>query len=335
MKTVAEVIELIERAPSEADAGGIAQRFRDVLAPPEATQQLLQRLDDRRYTAQRHRQVYALIDQMRREHAVQLTFDLEAATQAVLNASSLSELFGVTHQHPIIFTAPFLNTLAVLRNEAVKQQEVYTAGLIQSRRDIAAIQLAQLQGLKLDEASLRSLVFQLLEARSFHDLLALIGDNPLVLAEAFDSVLTEMAKEGAQQGQTKLPQVARLRLAVIAGLRNVVETVVKKREAAGGPDDAAKELGQALEADKFLAVVARYPFVLGEDFGAILAREINHAKVDGDDKAVQGLERRVEHLRLIARIVTRLGDVPAFVGGGDSTPSTDKITPPNSAPPTA
>ena len=74
----------------------------------------------------------------------------------------------------------------------------------------------------------------------------------------------------------------------------------------GGPHAEVFALDEAGDAEQFLLAVAKHPFVLGEDFAKIAADQVERCRTDGDEKAAQGLERRIGHLQCIGQIVHNL-----------------------------
>jgi hypothetical protein len=124
--------------------------------------------------------------------------------------------------------------------------------------------------------------------------------------DAFQAILTGVLKEEGARTARGLDVIVKFRNRIIEGIRDIIESVVLKREAEGGPDEAVEALNKSQEADQFVRTVARFPFVLGEDFGQIIEREIGKAKLDGDNAAIEGLERRRGHLELLGQIVQQL-----------------------------
>lgn len=304
---VSEVMKLLETVSTLDEVEGLVERYREVLTTPKVTQILIDRLEEERERLRSWKSVRELIVQKRREVVGELHSQIEAAVHAVLQAEGIDALNDVIKMHPAIYTANFLNAFSNLGHQARAQGEDYTARLIESRlRHLQMIQLASLQELPLTETNLRTIVFQILEARNLRDLLERIEEYPVSLSEAFVDVLTDMAREGAIKGNDALLVVGELRKAVLERVRRIIETVVTGTAAEGGPEQAVAELGKAQDAENLLDVCARYPFVLGEDFGGVMERELNLARADGAMDAVKGLERRIGHLEMIGRIVTKL-----------------------------
>ncbi len=306
-QTVGQVVDLIESVKSDEEVAGIVARYADKLTGEDGAKLLVKRLDERREAFNRWKALRATIDHLRMRQSAGVRHQLEAATQAVVAAEGLEALAKVAKEHPVVFTGTFLSSLMELHKAALAADETYTAEMVQNRLGhLQAIQLGGLGQVELTQEGLRTLVYQVLEARNFGDLLGLIAQDPIVLSSSFESIMETVGQEGAKQGQPSLPKVVALRLAVTRGVQRVVERIVSKRAADGGADEAVAAFGEAKDAEQFLAVVARFPFVLGEDFGMALDREIHNAKIDGQKDAVAGIERRKSHLGKIGDVVTKL-----------------------------
>lgn len=306
-QTINQILDLIESVGSDEEVAGIVARYRDRLIDDDGTKSLIERLDSRRELHNRWKGLRAMIDHLRVRQSAAVRHQLEEATQAVIEAEGIEALGRVAERHPVVFTGTFLSSLMELHGAALQAGEDYTARMVQSRlSSLQMLQLAAMSRADATESGLRSLVYELLEAPSFGELLELIRDNPLCLASAFEAIMTRIGQEGASDGKRTLPKVVELRLAVTRGLHRVVETIVAKRPAVGGPDEAVEAFNRAKDAEQFLSVVARFPFVLGEDFGRILDREIQLAQADSQADAAAGIERRQGHLRTIGEIVSKL-----------------------------
>ena len=310
-KSISEILSLIESVSDAEDASGVASRFVDQLAEPKGTQALVERLDERRELLGRWKGLAHLCEQVRVRESAAIRGQLEAATQAVLAAEGLEALLEVVKEHPLVFTGAFLHSLVQFQQQASQKGDEFEARLVQNRLGhLQLIQLAQMSNFELTKKNLLELSFTLVEAASFGDVLDLVLDHPIVLADAFDTVFNELMESAKATGEARLEKVARLRVAVFRALRSVVETVVAKRPAEGGPASAVEALNQAVDAEQFLLTVARFPFVLGEDFGVIIAREMANARDENDTQAVAGLERRLGHLNRIGSIVAKLTGHP-------------------------
>ena len=310
-KSISEILNLIESVRDAEDAAGVASRYLDQLAEPDGTDALIARLDQRRELLGRWKGLVHLCEQVRVRESAAIRGQLEAATQAVLAAEGLEALVEVVHEHPLVFTGAFLHSLVQFQQEASKLGNEFEARLVQNRLGhLQLIQLAQMSDFELTKKNLTELSFDLVEAKSFGDVLDLVLENPIVLADPFDTVFSELVESAQATGEGRLEKVAKLRIAMFRALRSVVETVVSKRAAEGGADSAVEALNQAADAEQFLLTVARFPFVLGEDFGVIIAREMANARSENDTKSLQGLERRMSHLNRIGSIVARLTGHP-------------------------
>ncbi|MBN1947354.1 MAG: hypothetical protein JW797_16915 [Bradymonadales bacterium] len=302
-----EVFKILETVADRDALRGMVGRYADQLATDEGVNALIERLDTRRRALNRWNGMHALVDNLRWQKQADMRHDLETATQSVLRAENVAELAVVAKNYPIVFSSSMLISLKMLQEESAKMGDSYTASLATNRlRNLQMIHLATAQGMELNRDNLRILVTRILEAESLRDLLELIEANPVVLAEAFDVIFTEMGQEGARLGKHNVPKVAKLRLDVLNGIRRIVEAVVKKQEAEGDIDAAVAELNTAAQADHFLDVVARYPFILGEDFQTILQNEMEKARDAGEEKAASGIFKRMGHLTVIGNIVVNL-----------------------------
>jgi hypothetical protein len=306
-QTAKEVLDMIEAVAGDEDIAGLVTRYRDLLVPPEGTSALLARLTERREQLRAWEGVANLLRLVRMQKVADQRHELETATSAVIQADGALALAEVVKQHPVVFSGSFLNSLHLLRKQARDAGDVASAELIENRlRHLQLLMLAQRQGLEITREKLRTIVHQVLEARSFGDVLERIEEYLITFSEAFDGILRVIAREGAKTGDAKLPEVAELRIAVLDGLRMVVEAVVRGQATTYDVDAAVEALTEATAADKFLQAVARFPFVLGEDFGRAMERELERARTEADETATRGLERRRGHLQAIARIVAAL-----------------------------
>jgi hypothetical protein len=253
-----------------------------------------------------------LIKRVHMQDAADARHELETTTQAVLNAEDAVSLAKVAKEHPIVFTGTFIHTLIQLQREAKSVDDQEAVHLLNNRlKHLQMLQLALIQNVEVTQQTLTTIVYQVLEARSFGDLLDRLLEYPITFSEAFDDILRDLAVvAGRSQADPSLPRVAELRIDVLRGLRAVVETFVHRRPAKGGPDDAVAALLKANQGDKFLHAVADFPFVLGEDFTAILDRELERARTEADENAVKGLERRRAHLQRVGEIVQKLTSDP-------------------------
>lgn len=315
IETLTDVFKLIEKVKGEDEIEGIVARYAEQLTSEEGSQKLVDRLELRREELRQWQAVVELIKHLRMRQAASVRHELETATSKVITAEGAPALAEVAKEHPVVFTGSFIHTLIELQRDAVKRQDVYTARLIASRLNhLQLLQLASLQGLEVTDRNLRDVVYLVLESSNFSDLLENIRNNPVVFSEAFDHIMTDIGKEAVAQGDKSIPKVTKLRIAVLKGLRKVLETVVTKRPAVGGPSDAVEELNGIVDAEQFLDVIARYPFVLGEDFGVIIAREMANAKIEGEAAVLDGLTRRMGHLKTIGEIISRLSSQAETAG---------------------
>ena len=310
-KPINEILEMIESVSDAEDAAGVASRFIDQLAEPKGTQALVDRLDERRELLRRWKGLFHLCEQVRARESAAIRGQLEAATQAVLAAEGIEALVAVVKEHPLVFSGAFLQSLVQFQRQAAESGNEFEARLVRNRLGhLQLIQLAQTFDFELTRKNLVELSFRLVEAASFGDVLDVILSAPIVLADAFDTVFNELVESAKATGEARLEKVATLRVAMFRALRSVVETVVAKRPAEGGPASAVEALNEAKDAEQFLLTVARFPFVLGEDFGVIIAREMATARGENDMKTVEGLERRLGHFRKIGSIVAKLTGEP-------------------------
>ncbi|MCA9564825.1 MAG: hypothetical protein KC561_15115 [Myxococcales bacterium] len=311
---MSEVLNLIENAHEEEQLLGVVQRYLDHLTTEDGAAALTARLDERRRELQQWNAVVALINQLRQRESAAIRQAMETATSLIIKATGWAELAGVAKEYPVVFTGSFIGSLIELRKMAATEGDTYTAQLIGNRLGhLQLLQLAQLQGLDVSEKSLRDIVYAILEASSFGDLLKTIRDNPVVFADALDETLHRISEEAKAEGDKSVPKVAALRMDVLKGIRSVLEAVVTQRAALGGPEDAVSALANAGDAHRFLLTVAQYPFVIGEDFGLVMARELEAAEMEKDEQAAEGIRRRMSHLGLIGDIVAKLTNM----GGGD------------------
>lgn len=306
-KSTNDILNMIEAVPDTEDAAGVAMRFIDRLATEAGTAALLERLDQRRGLLSRLRGLLHLIDQVHARANASMRGAMETATQAVLAAEDIEQLAAVVDKHPVVFMGSFIHTLVTLQQRAVEEGETFTAELVRNRLShLQMIQLARITDFECSRKNLANLVVDMVEAKNFTEVLDLVLAHPLVLADAFDIAFVDL-HEAAQAGsKDRLEKVAKLRVAMLSALRDVVAAVVMKKEAKGGPDSAAEALGKAKDAEQFLRTVANYPFVLGEDFGVVIARELERANEEGDSTAAAGLERRAGHLQRIGGIIELL-----------------------------
>ncbi len=306
-KSVTEILDMVEAVSDREDAAGVAARFIDQLSDKKGTDLLLARLDTRREELRKWKGMIHLMEQSRNRMAGAVRSQLEEATQLVLAAEDLEDLAEVVEKHPIIFTGNFLNALVQLQAKAAAEGEEFTAKLVQNRLGhLQLIQLAQVSGFTINKANLRDLVVDLVEAQSFSEVLGLIKDKPVVLGDAFDRVFMSLNDAAESMKRDKLEKVTGLRVAVFRALRQVVAVVVGQKASSEGPESAIKALDEAGDAEQFLLAVAKHPFVLGEDFAKIAADQVERCRTDGDEKAAQGLERRMGHLQCIGQIVHNL-----------------------------
>lgn len=311
-KSIDEILNLVESVLSDADVAGVVARYQEEFVSDEGVTKLVERLDERRYGLRRWEGIVNLIKRVHMQDAADTRHELETSTQAVLQATDAIDLAKVAREHPVIFTGTFIHSLIELQKEAKAADDDEAVYLLNNRlKHLQLLQLALIQDLEVTAENLRTIVYQVLEARSFGDLLDRFLDYPITFSESFDEILRDLANEAARsEADPKLPRVAELRIDALRGLREVVETFVHGRPAKGGPDDAVAALIKANQADKFLHAVADFPFVLGEDFTAIMERELERARTEADENAVKGLERRLGHIQRIGEIVEKLTGDP-------------------------
>jgi hypothetical protein len=307
-KSIDEILNLVESVSGDEDVGGVVARYLNELVSPAGAEALVGRLDQRRDGLRRWEGIVNLVKRIHMQDAADTRHELETSTQAVLQAEDAIALARVAKEHPIVFTGTFIHSLIQLQREAKAADDDEAVHLLNNRlKHLQLLQLALIQNLEVTRKNLSTIVYQVLEARSFADLLDRFLEYPITFSESFDEILRDLAAEaGRTQADPTLPRVAELRIDVLRGLRSVVETFVHKRPAKGGPDDAVAALIRANQADKFLLALADFPFVLGEDFTAVLERELERARTEADENVVKGLERRMAHIQRIGEIIQKL-----------------------------
>jgi hypothetical protein len=306
-RSTSNILDMIEKAPSNEDASGIVRRFADRIVTRPGIDALVAKLNERREVQRKWKALVAMVEHLRVRQVAAAKHTIEALTGLVLAAEGLVGLAKVAKSNPEVYSAAFLTALNALAGRAVTEGEDYTAKLINNR--LSALQLlglAKVTDFEVTFESLRTVVYQILEARGLKDLFERILEYPVTMAHAFDEVLSELGKIAVRDKHLSIPKITKLRISVLNGLRTILEAIVLKKEAEGGPEDAVKALTQVTDADDFLAVVARFPFVLGEDFGGILEREARNARADSDKDTALGIERRKSHLEIIGQIVGKL-----------------------------
>ena len=277
---------------------------------PETALAFIERLDERRERLRQWTVLSAYIGQRQLLRSAAVRADMEAVAQELLKAGDLKDLVAVVERNPVVFTGSFLGCLTQIKGAAEKEGDIVTATVISHRLEsLQLIQLANLQDVDISHSALQELVIELLDSRDLSDLLELVSRRLVLLSGAFERVLRQTADD-LEKEQPTVPQIIELRISVLSGLRDIITALGNPEALKSNSGDVVEQLINAQDADRFLAVIARSPHVLGEAFGEQLQSEITRLSGEGEAEVVTGLQRRQNHLRVISQIVEALFQSP-------------------------